>query len=213
MKKAKIDVLDIADSLEENPEIQQEIQTELHSLAVEEPQIDLQSESFLVAQEQEETPARRFLTWKTLIIFGIPSFCLILAVVAALFYFLSPDKKAAPAASKEAKGRTVSAPGAPGAGPVYFDNLTAVINDSSGNQRLVMFGIAVAPGKGTSLNFSGSDQSVRFAASKVVCDLPFSDIMSDQGRDRAKKRIKAHVEYLKGSGMIETVWITSWTVL
>ncbi len=202
MKKAKIDVLDIADAYDEKPSDGMGAQR----LDIEEPQIDLESESFLVAQE-EEFPKKSFLTWKTAIIFGIPAVCVLLIVVAVLVYYLVYDKKTA---SKDPKG---VAPVMAIASPILYDNLTAVVNDPSGKQRLVMFGIALKPGKGAGEKLGGSDQDIRIAASRIVGGAQFPDLMNEKGREQIKKKIKDHIENIKGAGVVESVWITSWTIL
>jgi flagellar basal body-associated protein FliL len=207
MKKAKIDVLDIADSFDEKPENT----SDTHGLEIEEPQIDLQNESFLVTQQDEPEPKRwRFLTWKVVLLFGVPSLCLILIAAAVLVYFLYYEKKPVPATAKDPKGKQMVIANT---GPVYMDNLSAVINDLSGKQRIVLFGLAMVPARGAGSNLAEGDQNMRMAASRIVSDMSFQDLTGERGREHVKRRIKAYVDGLKGSGVLENVWITSWIIL
>jgi flagellar basal body-associated protein FliL len=148
-------------------------------------------------------------TWKRAIIFGG---CVLLFVVAFVVYYVYIDKKPSQTAAKGSKeSQATTAAHVPE--PVYFDNLTAVISDLSGKQRVVLFGIAAIPGKGAVPNYDGKDQDIRVAASKAVCGAPFPELMNDKGREQIKRKIKDAIEIVKGPGMVENVYITSWTIL
>ncbi|MDQ5985837.1 MAG: hypothetical protein CSYNP_01554 [Syntrophus sp. SKADARSKE-3] len=205
MKKAKIDVLDLPD-LEATPADA----SEAFKLDISEPQIDLQRESFLTPPEEEAKPLwRRLVTTKRVIIFG--SIVLLLAVTFVV-YFVFIDKKPSQMAAKGSKESRATATGQV-TEPVYIDNLTAVITDLSGKQRVVLFGIAAMPGKGVAPNYDGKDPDIRVAASKAVCSASFPELMNDKGRDQIKRKIKDAIEIVKGPGTVEHVYITSWTIL
>jgi flagellar basal body-associated protein FliL len=207
MKKEIIDALDLGDKLEENPP--EELIPQ--QLDAEEPHIDLQGESFLGALQVEEAPKKwRFMTWKTFILLGIPSICLIVAIVVFLVYFFYDDKQPVFLTPKGTKGRPVTAENVE---PFYLENLTAIVRDLSGKQRIVLFGVAFVPRKGVGLNLTGVDQDMRIAASRLVGAMSYSELMNDKGREQVKKAIKTTIEAVKGAGVIEGVWITSWTIL
>jgi flagellar basal body-associated protein FliL len=207
MKKAKIDVLDIDDSFDERP-------AEPPSppqLEMEEPQIDLEGESFLVSQPDAKAPPKwRHITWKTLMLYGIPSVSLVLIVAAVVIYFLYYDKKSVFSAAKASKEVTATASGFEA---VHFDNLTALIKDQTGKQRVVVFSIAVMQGKGGRPNIKEGDQDIRIATMRIVSASPFSELINEQGRNQVKKKIKDYVDGVKGPGTAENVWITSWMIL
>lgn len=203
MKKAKIDLLDIGDEFE--PASPDEITAEQ---SAEEPQIDLQGQSFLAVQPEESSPRRFSLIMKRLLVFGGP-LLLLLLVAAGVYYFVFYDEKSA---VKTAKTET------PASMPaviitVDFPNLRTVVNDSQGKQHVLLFGFAVSPGKGTAVNISPEDRELRSAVAHMVTGMPYSELLNDKGRDQIKKKIKAHIEEQKGSGAVGEVWITSWTLL
>ncbi|MDD5167390.1 MAG: flagellar basal body-associated FliL family protein [Syntrophales bacterium] len=200
MKKAKIDVLDMADALEAVSQ----------PLDIDEPHIDLREESFLAPQQEEEKPPwwRFLFTWKIAIFFVIPGLCLILAVVAVFVFFMS-TAKSVPSVSQESKKGSIIVSQR---GPVYFENLASVTNDLSGNKRLVLFSIAVVPGKKVDPNLD-ADRDIRIAATRVVSGMLFPELLNDKGREQVKKKIKSSIEALKGSDVVDSVFITSWTIL
>lgn len=199
MKKAKIDVLDIEDSFEavsttDPPTV--------------EPQIDLQGESFLAVPEEEASSTRSFMNWKTLLLIGIPVLLLLIAI--GVYYFVYYDKKPSILTAKGEKTGTAMTAGS----PVYFNDLRSTVNDLQGQPRIVLFGFAVTPhGKVVSLNFGGDDRDLRLSASRIVGAMPLSELLHEKGREQVKKKIKAHIEEQKGTGVVGDVWITSWTIL
>ena len=165
-----------------------------------------------MAPQQEETAPKkwRFLTWKVILLLGVPSLCLVLAVTAVLVYFFHSDKKTAAVPVKEPQGKhqpvIISS-------PVYVDDLSSVINDQFGKQKLLLFGFAVTPVKGARFEFDAKDQNVRIAASKIVSAMLSQELLTDKGREQVKKRIKAYIESIRGAGIVETVSITSWVII
>ena len=203
MKKAKIDLLDIGDEFEavSSDEISAE-------QSAEEPQIDLQGESFLAGQAEEPSPGRFSLLLKRVLVFGVP-LLLLLMVAASVYYFVFYDGKSAVETAK--KQTTAAAPAV--IISVDFPNLRTVVNDAQGKQHVLLFGFAVSLGKEISPNLTAEDRELRSAVAHMVGGMPYSELLHDKGREQIKKRIKAHIEEQKGTGSINDVWITSWTLL
>ena len=208
MKKAKIDILDIADSLETAPNEE----PALAPLEKTAPDIDLHAGSFLAEKQTEDAlKRRRFLTWKTMLMFAVPTLCLVLVVVAVVVFLWNGEKKAASVAAKQAQQ---GMPGMVGSGPIYYDDLAAVVSDPSGKLRLVRFGISAMPARGgVTPNLKGDDREVRIAAARIVSGTPFPELLNDRGREQIKEKIKTHIESVHRPGTVGNVWITSWIVL
>ena len=203
MRKAKIDVLDIADSFEVvTPD------TLSSEPSPGEPQIDLHGESFLAVQAEGSSGKRFSVKWKRLLLFG-GAFLVLLLIAASVYYFVFYDEKAADGKVKTEKNVPVTAV----IGAVDFPNMRTVITDLQGKQRVILFGFAVTPGKAVPLNLTAEDRELRAAAAHIVGGMSLSELIQDKGRDQVKKKIKAHIEELKGSGAVGDVWITSWTIL
>lgn len=209
MKKAKDETLDGTDALEAvrgDGAIPAERDTT-------EPEIDLGSSSFIAERNLDELPEpERRLTWKTLLFFGVPALCLTMAVVAGVIFFLHTDRKAAPApAPAKTMQRTVRVAAG---GAVSLDGLAAVVQDPSGKQRLVRFGITVMTGKGAGAStLKGEDSELRMAASRIVSGMSFPELLHDGGREQVRKKFKTHIEGIYGVGAAEHVWISSWVIL
>ena len=59
----------------------------------------------------------------------------------------------------------------------------------------------------------GEDREVRIAATRIMSGMSFPDLLSNAGREQIRKKIKAHIEGVYGTGAAENVWITSWLIL
>ena len=199
MKKARLDVLDITDAVEAVSE----------PLQIDEPHIDLQEESSLGKEEAKPSRWRVFLSWKMLLLFGI-SIVIMVVIGAFLITYMTPSYK--DAVSSPAKKPAKGIPPVAKSVSVYFENMAVVANDLAGNKRVILFSIAVTPGKKAAANLDG-DREIRLIAARAVSGMLFPELMSPKGREIVKKKIKSDIEISKGSGVAEDVWITSWTIL
>jgi len=92
-------------------------------------------------------------------------------------------------------------------------NLSCVVSDPAGNDRLLMFELTIVPAPGKSLVWNVESPELRSLIIQIVTESSFTDLLTTQGREKVKERIRESLERAQGSGSVNAVFITSWKLL
>jgi len=183
-KKARIDVLDI----QEPEELEEELPPR-----EEEP-----------TEEEPEAKSRlRSLNWKILIFIAL-SLCVAAFATLSIYHFLSQPKKVS---ERAATATPIT--------PVLLEvkDLSCVVSDAAGNSRLLMFEVTIVPAPGKSLVWNVDSPELRSLIIQIVTESPLTELLTAQGREKVKERIRESLEHAQGSGSVNAVFITSWKLL
>ncbi|MCX7982207.1 MAG: hypothetical protein N2572_04760 [Syntrophales bacterium] len=181
-------------------------------LEIDEPK-QREEESFKA--EEGEAPSsekkaffKRFFHWKFFVFVLLPLFSFLGVLSAVTYVFLV--LKEPPAVKKdEIKGAV--APTAPTL--IELKDLSVVVSDSTGQDRVLLFSLVVMPAPGKEGNWSGEDLEMKALTIRIVRETPGSELLKPGGREEIKKRVYEYLEKERGDGSVHAVFVTSWTVI
>lgn len=187
-KKARIDLLEIDEAQEKEPEA--------------------------VKEREEEAPSEttvsysRFFHWKFLLFVALPIFCALLVISAVTYFFLIGTETRI-AKKQEAPGSVAtSAPMV-----IEIGDLSSVVSDVSGQDRIIIFSLTLVTQPGKEMAISAEDAKIRAIAVQSAGEIPNAEILSAGGRESLKSKVQQYLEKEWGAGSVQAVYVTSWTVI